>query len=127
MHGACTCHFRLYDLEPDRSVTGGAWYSDHQDFESEFVEILNQQCHRFLSERRDRSKSQSHAGPVATRNASTASSKEVLKYISELGISKVQLKVEDIEAILDTLIYDGKVEKVCAIMCTVLAWDAVPG
>lgn len=41
----------------------------------------------------------------------TASSKEVLKYISDLGISKVQLRVEDIENILDTLIYDGKVEK----------------
>ena len=37
--------YMLYNLEPDRSVTGGAWYSDH-DFESEFVEILNQQCFR---------------------------------------------------------------------------------
>ena len=35
----------LYNLEPDHSVTGGAWYSD-QDFESEFVEILNQQAYR---------------------------------------------------------------------------------
>lgn len=32
----------LYDLEPDRSVTGGSWYSD-QDFESEFVQVLHQQ------------------------------------------------------------------------------------
>lgn len=37
----------LYDLQPDRSVTGGAWYSD-QDFESEFVDVLTNQCHRFL-------------------------------------------------------------------------------
>lgn len=37
----------LYNLEPDRTVTGGAWYSD-QDFESEFVEVLNQQCFKFL-------------------------------------------------------------------------------
>jgi DNA-directed RNA polymerase III subunit RPC6 len=37
----------LYNLQPDRSVTGGAWYSD-QDFESEFVEVLNQQCFKFL-------------------------------------------------------------------------------
>lgn len=37
----------LYNLEPDRTVTGGAWYSD-QDFESEFVEVLNQQCYKFL-------------------------------------------------------------------------------
>ena len=37
----------LYDLEPDRSVTGGAWYND-QEFESEFVDILNQQCLKLL-------------------------------------------------------------------------------
>ena len=36
---------------------------------------------------------------------------QVSKYISDLGISKIELKEEDIEAILDTLIYDGKLEK----------------
>ena len=41
--------YMLYHLEPDRSVTGGAWYSDGKDFEAEFVEILNQQCHRYNS------------------------------------------------------------------------------
>ena len=40
----------LYNLEPDRSVTGGAWYSD-QDFESEFVEVLNQQCLKYLEQK----------------------------------------------------------------------------
>ncbi|KAK3509962.1 hypothetical protein QTP70_023798 [Hemibagrus guttatus] len=64
--------YMLYNLQPDRSVTGGAWYSD-QDFESEFVEVLNQQCFKFLQ-------------------------------------SKVDLSMEDIETILNTLIYDGKVE-----------------
>ena len=39
--------YMLYDLQPDRSVTGGAWYSD-QDFESEFVDVLTNQCHKFL-------------------------------------------------------------------------------
>ena len=42
--------YMLANLEPDRSVTGGAWYSD-QDFESEFVEVLNQQCFIFLEQR----------------------------------------------------------------------------
>uniref|UniRef100_A0A8C3PCZ6 DNA-directed RNA polymerase III subunit RPC6 n=2 Tax=Emydidae TaxID=8476 RepID=A0A8C3PCZ6_CHRPI len=64
--------YMLYNLQPDRSVTGGAWYSD-QDFESEFVEVLNQQCCKFLQ-------------------------------------TKVELSMEDIETILNTLIYDGKVE-----------------
>ena len=40
----------LWDLQPDRSVTGGPWYSD-QDLESEFVEVLNQQCFTFLQQK----------------------------------------------------------------------------
>ena len=42
--------YMLYNLEPDRSITGGAWYSG-QDFESEFVEVLNQQCFKFLQQK----------------------------------------------------------------------------
>ena len=32
-------------------------------------------------------------------------------YISELGISKVALNKKDLEAIMRTLIYDGKAER----------------
>ena len=42
--------YMLYNLEPDSTVTGGAWYSD-QDFESEFVDVLNQQCFKFLEQK----------------------------------------------------------------------------
>ena len=42
--------YMLYNLEPHASVTGGAWYSD-QDFEAEFVDILNQQCFKFLQQK----------------------------------------------------------------------------
>ncbi|ESO85370.1 hypothetical protein LOTGIDRAFT_183760 [Lottia gigantea] len=101
--------YMLYNLEPDRSVTGGAWYSD-QDFESEFVEVLNQQCLKYLQQRAITA-SEGKTDPVAQKNGSYASSQEIWKFISQLGISKVQLAVEDIETILDTLIYDGKVER----------------
>ena len=40
----------LYDVCPDEAVTGGAWYSD-QEFESEFVEVLNQHCLKFLQQK----------------------------------------------------------------------------
>ncbi|XP_063860854.1 DNA-directed RNA polymerase III subunit RPC6-like [Scylla paramamosain] len=100
--------YLLYDLEPDRSLTGGAWYSD-QHFDSEFVDILNQQCWRFLEQRMVRAR-QVAGGPIAVRNASYISSKEVLKHINELGITKVQLSIDDIETILETLVFDGKVE-----------------
>ncbi|KAM4021766.1 LOW QUALITY PROTEIN: DNA-directed RNA polymerase III subunit RPC6-like [Anomaloglossus baeobatrachus] len=39
--------YMLYNVQPDRSLTGGAWYSD-QHFESEFVEVLNQQWFQFI-------------------------------------------------------------------------------
>lgn len=101
--------YMLYNLEPDRSVTGGAWYQD-QDFEAEFVDILNQQCFRFLEQKREEA-NKWDGGPIDTRNIAFASSKEVWKFISDLGISKVKLSVEDLEMILNTLIFDGKVEK----------------
>ncbi|XP_046751042.1 probable DNA-directed RNA polymerase III subunit RPC6 [Diprion similis] len=101
--------YMLYNLEPDRSVTGGAWYQD-QDFEAEFVDILNQQCYRFLEQKKDSTKN-CNDGPIGARNIAFASSKEVWKFISDLGISKVKLSVEDLEMILNTLIYDGKVER----------------
>ena len=85
---ACVA-FRLYNLEPDQSVTGGAWYSD-QDFESEFVEILNQQCSRFLESKLDTAK-KSKAGPLVARNLSIASLDEVHKFIADLVSSLVFL------------------------------------
>jgi hypothetical protein len=36
----------------------------------------------------------------------------VTAYIKKLGVSKVELKVENIQTIVDTLIFDGKVEPV---------------
>lgn len=100
----------LYDLEPDSSVTGGAWYQD-QDFESEFVDILNQQCHRFLLERWEDAKAQG-GGPILIRQRSYATASDVHKFISDLGISKVVLSVEDMESILYTLVLDNKAERV---------------
>lgn len=45
------------------------------------------------------------------RNASYLSSKEIWQYITDLKFCKVPLTVEEIETILDVLVYDGKIEK----------------
>ncbi|CAG4957563.1 probable DNA-directed RNA polymerase III subunit RPC6 [Colias croceus] len=100
--------YMLYNLEPDRSVSGGAWYQD-QDFESEFVDILNRQCLRFLQQRADKIKNNPR-GPIVGRTQSYATAAEVQKYITDLGISKVKLEVEDVITILNTLVFDGKAE-----------------
>ncbi|KAL0869090.1 hypothetical protein ABMA27_007398 [Loxostege sticticalis] len=75
--------YMLYNLEPDRSVSGGAWYQD-QDFESEFVDILNRQCLRFLQQRADKIKNNPR-GPIIGRTQSYATAAEVQKYITDLG------------------------------------------
>lgn len=81
--------YMLYNMEPDRTVTGGAWYQD-QDFESEFVDVLNQQSLRFLQMRLENAK-KLNEGPVSTKKMACCTVKQVHTFISELGISKVSL------------------------------------
>lgn len=77
----------LYHLEPDISITGSVWYQNN-DIETEFVDVLSQQCHRFLEQKREKIES-CHVTPIAARNAMFASSQEIWNFISDLGISKV--------------------------------------
>lgn len=48
--------------------------------------------------------------PLAVRHLSYANLGEVLKFIKELGISRVELSEPDIETLLETLVFDGKAE-----------------
>ncbi|XP_055677857.1 probable DNA-directed RNA polymerase III subunit RPC6 [Lutzomyia longipalpis] len=102
--------YMLYNLDPDRSVTGGSWYQD-QDFESEFVDVLNQQCLRYLQMRTE-SAAQGKDGPLLAKQKSLCSVSDVHTFIKDLGISKVNLDEEDLETILKTVVYDGKAERV---------------
>jgi DNA-directed RNA polymerase III subunit RPC6 len=102
--------YMLYNLEPDSSVTGGAWYQD-SDFEAEFVDVLNQQCLRYLQERRDAAKKLKE-GPVAVQMKALCKVSDVHKFITDLGISKINLDEQDLETILKTVVYDGKAQRV---------------
>lgn len=102
--------YMLYNLEPDRSVTGGAWYQD-SDFEAEFVDVLNQQCLRFLQMKKENAKKLKE-GPIAVQMKTLCTVSEVHKFISELGISKIKLDEEDLETILKTVVYDGRAQRV---------------
>lgn len=103
--------YMLYELEPDRTITGGAWYSSDQDFEEEFVKILSQQCHRFLLDQLRNAK-KSHPNSLLQQiRSSRAPATNVLEYIDKLKISKVKLTLEDVEKILESLVYDGLAER----------------
>lgn len=100
--------YMLYQLEPDKSVTGGAWYSE-TEFESEYVQILHEQCYNFI---KSRSVSAEGVDFADSRHASLVSSAEVKDYINNSKISTVVLTLQDIEMLLETIVFDGLVEKI---------------
>ncbi|KAL7307111.1 hypothetical protein TKK_0000841 [Trichogramma kaykai] len=102
--------FMLYHLKPSTSITGGPWYTN-QEFDEGFVSVLNQQCYLYLEQKREKAKAQD-LGPLIEKNASFAPSADVLKYIMDMGLTTQKLEVTDVEMILDSLVYDGKVERV---------------
>ncbi|XP_074104213.1 RNA polymerase III subunit F [Cotesia typhae] len=101
--------YMLYNLEPHRSVTGGAFYQG-RDFETEYVDILTQQSHLFLTKKREEAE-KLDIGPLALRKMSYVSHKEVAKYISDLNVSKVELSEVEVISLLNSLYYDGKVDR----------------
>lgn len=106
--------YMLYNMEPHRSVTGGAWYQD-QDFEAEFVDILNQQSLQFLQLRRADAMRNMSLGPALAMKMACCSVRDVHTFITNLGISKVKLDEDDLETILKTVVYDGKAERLVQI------------
>lgn len=101
--------YMLYGLEPDKSVTGGAWYSG-TEFESEYVQVLHEQCYQFIKRRLVTACESKDF--LSARDASLVSSQEVKDYIEELKISTVKLTLQDIEMVLETVVYDGLIEKI---------------
>ena len=38
----------LYEIEPSRNITGGAWYSE-QEFDSVFIDMLQTYCFKYIA------------------------------------------------------------------------------
>jgi DNA-directed RNA polymerase III subunit RPC6 len=85
--------YMLSELEPDPSHYGGPWYSD-SDFDSEFFKVLADSCHRQICK------------------AGCITAEDLCMYIKQTNISKVELSVDNVHTIINTLIYDGLVEEV---------------
>lgn len=102
--------YMLYNLEPDLSVTGGAWYSSDQDFEADLVDILRKYTQRFLIKLKNEANEQ-YSRPIERKKHSHASANQVLSHIKESGILKIAIGLGEIESILQTLVFDSLVEK----------------
>lgn len=85
--------YMLAELTPSKEITGGAWYTG-QNFDKEFTNIVKQQCLQFILQQ------------------GVATIESVADFVRKSGISKVELKVEELKQILDMLVLDGDVEEV---------------
>lgn len=85
--------YMLQELEPSRELTGGAWYTENQ-FDHEFIEVLRTAAYRFIEQEGD------------------TTIPRITQYIKTTGLSKVDLRDEEIRQIVRTLVYDNRVSEV---------------
>lgn len=85
--------YMLYELEPSREITGGAWYTEHE-YDAEFINVLRDQCVKFIMHKK------------------RATLDDVCDFVSASKLSQVELGQEEVLQIVNTLVYDGKVDAI---------------
>ena len=145
----------LFELEPSREITGGAWcacslralgfvaaaecalpcsrYTGHE-YDSEFIAVLRQECHKYIK-REKRATLGAQGGSLLLRllrgpgmthivlafvrmlfscvrsdARSRRSADMMCDFVRNTKLSKVELGVEEVLQIVNTLVYDGKVD-----------------
>jgi DNA-directed RNA polymerase III subunit RPC6 len=132
----------LYHLDPAVEVTGGPWYTDNE-LDTEFIKLLSRACLQFVKDRvrvlstlaistsslthelcqsfprAKRSADNEHgSAPSQALYAISAapaypSSQQVQSFLSKSKITETTLSVEHVEMLLNVLVLDGEVERVC--------------
>ncbi|RHY92320.1 hypothetical protein DYB37_000342 [Aphanomyces astaci] len=82
--------YMLFDLVPSRDITGGPWYNE-QEFDHDFIDTLRNFVCQFI---------RAKASPL-----------QITDKVHESGIAKVSLGPDEMMSILNTLIYDDRVEE----------------
>jgi DNA-directed RNA polymerase III subunit RPC6 len=98
--------YMLYDLEPAKEVTGGPWYTDGQDFDHAFVSALG----NFVTQ--------------LVRSHGMLDLSTICDKIKISGISKVELSVKEVELVLNSLVFDGRLEDVQSSILLVTGYAA---
>ena len=83
----------LYDLQPNKKLFGGAFINtETKELDTIFIDTLYNACFRIINEK----------GHSTTR--------DICVQLNQ--ISNEQLEIEEIQQIVDLLLYDGKIETV---------------
>lgn len=83
----------LAELEPSKEVTGGAWYTNAQQFDVEFIAVVRDALRRRIE------------------RAGRATLAEVTSWLAGSGLVKnVSLGEDDVQQVLDSLVYEGQID-----------------
>jgi DNA-directed RNA polymerase III subunit RPC6 len=92
VNSKCNKKFWLsYDIEPSQEITGGIWCSN-QVFDKDLISTITDKCLHYVQREK------------------ITSRKEILIYIKSTGLVKNELKEEDLQKIINLLIFDDKIE-----------------
>jgi len=101
--------YMLYELAPSDEVTGGTFYQDNE-LDVEFIEILSTAIYRKIL-KDSMPTSEDQLLPANYPHYPTVSSLSNFLNSSDLFRSGVSLDNDDVQGLLDRLVYDGKIEK----------------
>jgi len=95
--------YLLFELEPDRRLTGGAWYSDRA-LDLDLVEQARELCHSYLLHG-----SSLRADPAEERRGGRPRRVgEIAAYVRRTRIFHVDFSTADVHRVVMTLVYDGR-------------------
>jgi len=101
--------YMLYELAPSDEVTGGTFYQDNE-LDVEFIEILSTAIYRKIL-KDSMPEKEDQILPSNYPYYPTVSSLSSFLNNSDLFRSGVSLDNDDVQGLLDRLVYDGKIEK----------------
>ncbi|KAF4528968.1 hypothetical protein B566_EDAN011273 [Ephemera danica] len=103
--------YMLFETEPDTKVTGDLFYSDQQEFDVEFTEMMMKTTLDYLGDKfREAQKNSQDMGPLIFRDNTFASTQEVQSRLQGLGLFTVKIGEREMLKVLRSLTMAGKVE-----------------
>jgi DNA-directed RNA polymerase III subunit RPC6 len=85
--------YMVFDMVPAKEITGGPWYSD-QEFDHDFVNALGEIIVNIV------------------QKGNIVGLQDIAHKVRISGVSKVDLSLEELELVVNTLIYDYRLEEV---------------
>lgn len=101
--------YMLYDLTPSIEVSGGPWFTD-SELDVEFVQSLSNAIERYLK-RKSKPENEELESIYPSTHSGFPTLQNIHDFLRGSKVTDVPLGIDDTRALLNVLIYDGKVEK----------------